>query len=172
MERTWRNALTLISEYYAFLFQRFTSYLHHSSIVKWSYPDNFKHVYFLFYFFWGKDFTHKNTSHLEASSIVKWGYPDNFRPAYYFVFWGKDFTHKNTSHLEVYAHMKKCCLCCLVLAYFCFVSWFLLAMCFCAQNLFLKKKKKKKNQWFWIKSLLFSLLPSCFPQRFAQNCSG
>ena len=55
------------------------------------------------------------------SSIVKWSYPDNFKPVYFFL--RKRFlAHKNTSHLKVYAHVKNCCLCCLVLAYFCFVS--------------------------------------------------
>ena len=47
---------------------------------------------------------------------------------------------KNTSHLEAYAHRKNCCLCCLVLAYFCFVSWFLLVTCFCAREIFSSKK--------------------------------
>ena len=54
--------------------------------------------------------------------------------------------HKNKSHLEVYARMKNCCLCCLVLAYFCFVSWFLLVTCFCAREIFSSKKKKKKKK--------------------------
>ena len=53
--------------------------------------------------------------------------------------------HKNMSHLEVYAGVQNCCLCCLVLAYLCFVSWFLLMMCFCAREMFSSKKKLKKK---------------------------
>ena len=66
-------------------------------------------------------------------------------------FWWKDFARTKTRHtLEVYARMKNCCLRCLVLACFCFVSWFLLVMCFCAREIFLsKKKKKKKNRQAW-----------------------
>ena len=41
----------------------------------------------------------------------------------FIIFFMKIFhKHKSTTQLEVYAHMKNCCLCCLVLAYFCFVS--------------------------------------------------
>ena len=48
--------------------------------------------------------------------------------------------HKNTSHLEAYARVKNCCLCCLALVYFCFVSWFLLVTCFCVREIFSSKK--------------------------------
>ena len=64
----------------------------------------------------------------------------------YFFLWKRICTHKNMSHLEVYAHVKNFCLCCLVLAYFTFVSWFLLVMCFCVQKIFSSKKKKKKDR--------------------------
>ena len=53
---------------------------------------------------------------------------------FFFFFLRKRFReHKNTTHLEVYVRVKNCCLCCLMLAYFCFVSWFLLVACFCAR---------------------------------------
>ena len=42
--------------------------------------------------------------------------------------------------LEVYAGMKNCYLCCLVLAYFCLVSSFLLVTCFCAHEIFLSEE--------------------------------
>ena len=81
-----------------------------------------------------------------SSSIVYWGYQDNFKPIYYF-FWWKDFACTKTRHmLEVYVCMKNCCLCCLVLAYFCFVCWFLLVTCFCAHETF-SSKKKNKQAW-------------------------
>ena len=48
--------------------------------------------------------------------------------------------YKNTSHLGVYARVKNCCLCCSVLAYFCFVSWFLLVTCFCECKIFSSNK--------------------------------
>ena len=35
---------------------------------------------------------------------------------------------------------ENCCFCCLVFAYFCFVSWFLLVLYFCVAKIFLKKK--------------------------------
>ena len=61
----------------------------------------------------------------------------------YLFFLMKRFrAHKNTSHLEVYARVKNCCLCCLVLAYFCFVSSFSLVTCFCVREIFSSKKKK------------------------------
>ena len=61
-----------------------------------------------------------------------------------FFFLTKRFrAHKNTSHLEVYARVKNCCLCCLILAYFCFVSWFLLVTCFCTRETFSSKKNKQ-----------------------------
>ena len=60
--------------------------------------------------------------------------------------------HKNTSHLEVYARVKNCCLYCLVLAYFCFISWFLLVMCFCALEIF-SSKKQQKQAWNCLDSL-------------------
>ena len=49
--------------------------------------------------------------------------------------------HKNTSHLEVYPRVKNCCLCCILFAGFCFVSWFSLVTCFCAREIFSSKKK-------------------------------
>ena len=73
--------------------------------------------------------------YLNASSIVEWGYPDNFKSVYFFL--RKRFcAHKNTSHLEVYPRVKNCCLCCVLFAGFCFVSWFLLVTCFCAREIF------------------------------------
>ena len=56
-------------------------------------------------------------------------------------------THEDMSHLEVYARMKNCCLCCLMLAYICFVSWFLLVRCeiFCARKISSSRKKKKNR---------------------------
>ena len=60
-----------------------------------------------------------------------------------FFFTKRFRAHKNTSPLEVYACVKNCCLCCLVLAYFCFVSWFLLVTCFCARKIFSSKKINK-----------------------------
>ena len=44
--------------------------------------------------------------------------------------------------LEVFVLPKNGCLCCLVLAYFCFVSWFSLVTCFCAREIFSLKKRK------------------------------
>ena len=44
-----------------------------------------------------------------------------------------------------FARVKNCCLCCLVLAYFCFVSWFSLVKS-CAREIFSSKKKQKKKQ--------------------------
>ena len=82
---------------------------------------------------------------VHLSSIVYRGYQDNFKHIYFFL--TKRFpVHKNTSHLEVYARVKRCCFCCLVLAYFCFVSWFSLVTCFCAREIFSLKKKKKKKK--------------------------
>ena len=95
-------------------------------ILKWSYKkvfyDNFFNVKF------------------SVSSIVYWDYQDNFKPVYFLL--TKRFrAHKNMSHLEVYARVKNCCLFSLVLAYFCFVTWFLLVTCFCAREIFSSKKK-------------------------------
>ena len=54
-----------------------------------------------------------------------------------FIFFIKRFrAHKNTLHLEVYTRVKNCCLYCLVLASFCFVSWFSLVTCFCPREIF------------------------------------
>ena len=40
-----------------------------------------------------------------------------------FIFFDERISRaQNTSDLEVYARVKYCCLCCLLLAYFCFVS--------------------------------------------------
>ena len=72
-----------------------------------------------------------------VNSIVKWGCQDNFKPVYLFL--AERFrTHKNMSHIN--AHLKNCCLCCLVLAYFCFVSWFSFVTYFCAREIFPSKK--------------------------------
>ena len=38
---------------------------------------------------------------------------------------------------KCFAHEKNCCLCCLVLAYFCFISWFVAVTCFCGREIFL-----------------------------------
>ena len=81
-----------------------------------------------------------------TSSIVYRGYQDNFKPVFFLVFTKRFCAHKNMSHLEVYVRVKNCCLCCLVLAYFCFVSWFLLVTCFCARKIFSSKKKTTKKQ--------------------------
>ena len=60
------------------------------------------------------------------------------------IFWRKDFASTKTHHiLEVYARVKKLLSFCLVLAYFCFVSWFLLVQCFCAREIFSSKKNKQ-----------------------------
>ena len=48
--------------------------------------------------------------------------------------------------LEVFfVRPKICCLCCFLFACFCFVSWCLLCLFLCAQNLFIKKKTKKNR---------------------------
>ena len=92
---------------------------------------------------WFKTYIQKCTlSHviILIISIVYWGYQDNFKPVYLFL--RKRFrAHKNTSFLEIYASEKNCCLCCLVLAYLCFVSWLLLVMCFCARKIFFSKNR-------------------------------
>ena len=59
--------------------------------------------------------------------------------------------HKNTSHLEVHARVKNCCLCCLVLAYFCFVYWFILVTCFCVPKIF--SSEKNKQTWYCLDNL-------------------
>ena len=86
----------------------------------------------------------------KSSSIVYWGYQDNFKPVFFlffFFFMTKRFrTHKNTSRLEVYACLKNCCLCCLVLASFCFLGWFLPVTCFCDREIF-SSKKNNKQAW-------------------------
>ena len=65
-----------------------------------------------------------------------------FQACLFVYFLTKRFrAHKNTSHLEVYLRVKNCCLCCLVLAYFCSVSWFSLVTCICARIIFSSKKK-------------------------------
>ena len=65
-----------------------------------------------------------------------------------FIFLQKDYAHtKNIQRKtndfhplrNIRAH-QKCRLCCFLCAYFCFLSWFLLAGVFYAQNLFVKKK--------------------------------
>ena len=38
---------------------------------------------------------------------------------------------------------KNCCLCCLVLAYFCLVRWFSLVTCFCPREIFSLKKRNR-----------------------------
>ena len=48
--------------------------------------------------------------------------------------------------LRSFCARKKYCLCCLMFAYFCFVSWFWFDAFFYIQNLFVKKKKKKRNK--------------------------
>ena len=85
---------------------------------------------------------------VHASSISIMRLSRQFQACLVFIiiFFRKRFhIHKNMSHLEVYAHMKNCCLYCLVLAYFCFVSWFLLVVCFCACKIFSLKKKNNKK---------------------------
>ena len=77
---------------------------------------------------------------LRHSSIVYWGYQDNFKPVYYFFLTKKLRAHKNTSHFEVYARVKNCCICCLVLAYFCFPSWF------CLWRVFVRAKSSPQNK--------------------------
>ena len=48
--------------------------------------------------------------------------------------------------------MKNCCFCCLVLAYFCFVSWFLLMTCFFGREIF--SSKKNKQAWNCLDNLI------------------
>ena len=66
-----------------------------------------------------------------TNSIVNWGYQDNFKPVN-FLFLRKDLTRtkkQQTQTSDFYAfrvvRAKSCCLCEFLLAYFCFVSWFL-----------------------------------------------
>ena len=75
------------------------------------------------------------------SSIVYWGYQGNFKPAYFFF---EETILRAQKHVtpRSFAHVKNCCLCCLVLASFCFVSWFLLGSCFCEHEIFSSKKIK------------------------------
>ena len=60
--------------------------------------------------------------------------------------------------LEVFVREKNCCLCCLVFACFCFVSWFLLVMCFCAFKIF-----KKKNRLEIVLITSYTILLMCTP---------
>ena len=56
-----------------------------------------------------------------------------------------------------FARVKNCCLCCLMLPYFCFVSWFSFVTCFCARKIFSSKKNKQdwncpdslNTQYYW-----------------------
>ena len=64
--------------------------------------------------------------------------------------------HKITPHLEVYVRVKSYCLCCLVLVYFCFVSWFLLVAGFCGRKIFLSKKKKNRLEIVLITSIYYT----------------
>ena len=74
-----------------------------------------------------------------AQCILKMRLSGQFQACLFFL--TKRFrVHKNTSHLEVYARVKNCYLCCLVLAYFCFVSLFSLVTCFCTREIFSSKK--------------------------------
>ena len=94
--------------------------------------------------------------------MVYWGYQDNFKPVYFL--WRKDFACTKTRHtLEVYTRVKNCCLCCLVLPYFCFVSWFLLVTCFCARKIFSCKKKKNRLEIVLTTSVYYTIqLKFCF----------
>ena len=68
------------------------------------------------------------------SSIVYGGYPHNFKPVY-FIYEKISRAQKDITPIS-FARVKNCCLCSLVLAYFCFVSWFLLVTYFCACEIF------------------------------------
>ena len=92
----------------------------------------------------------------KTTSIVYWGYQDNFKPVYLFIyfFWEKDFARTKRRHtLEVYTRVKNCCLCCLVLAYFCFSLLILLVTCFCAREIFSLKKIIKSLEIVLITSI-------------------
>ena len=89
------------------------------------------------------------------------GLSKQFQACWFFLT-KRSCARKSASHLEVYSRVKNRCLSCLVLAYFCFVSWFLLATCFCAREVFSSNKKKEaglKLSW----KTYFAILLACTP---------
>ena len=68
--------------------------------------------------------------------------------------------------LEVFA--KICCLCCLVFAYFCFVSWFLLMTCVCRLKFF-SYKEINRLEIVLITSFTILLSVHCRTQLYSLN---
>ena len=88
----------------------------HQQCSIWGYQDNFKSDYFLY---------EKILSEIKTTRKRK---INNFFPLRYFFMYAKGF-----------------CFCCLVFAYFCFVSWFLLDLRFFHSKCFCKKNKQTRN---------------------------
>ena len=60
--------------------------------------------------------------------------------------------------LRSFSAHKKCCLCCLMLVYFCFLSWFLLVSVFVRAKSFCKNKRKNRLEIVLITSYTILLL--------------
>ena len=88
------------------------------SISNWSYRDNFESVYLIIYLFIYLFIYYKQILNAQKSTKRK----------------------QATFALFLAVRAKNRCLCCFLLAYFSFVSWFLLARIFCAFKICLLKK--------------------------------
>ena len=108
----------------------------------------------------------QNDNVISSSSIVKSGYQGIFKSVYFLL--RKGFEHKKTPKrktdnfqpLRTFCLHEKCCLCCLVFAQFCFVSWFLLASVFLRSKLF--RKKNNKQAWNCLDNLVLLYYSFCY----------
>ena len=71
----------------------------------------------------------------------------------------KKAQNKQFSPLMKFLSTKHCCFCCLIFACFCFVSWFLLVLCFLCRKTFLEKTNKQtKNRYKIVLIASFTIL--------------